>query len=73
MFQFSWNEDTAKATSKWYLVLVLMVCKFGDLNTLICTQKFPDNLVIQKPLIKLSVSGVHSLLFQVNRYLPLKA
>lgn len=49
------------------------MCESSDLNTLICTQKFPDNLVIQKPLIKLSASGVHSLLFQVNRYLPLKA
>lgn len=48
-------------------------CVFGHLYILICTQKFPDSLVIQKPLIKLSVSGVLSLLFQKNRYLPLKA
>lgn len=40
MFQFYWNEDTAKATSKWCLVLVLRVCEFGDLNMLICVQKF---------------------------------
>jgi len=40
------------------VLLVLRMCKFGTLYALICTEKFLDNLMVQRPLVKLSASQV---------------